>query len=167
MDPVLIPQKLLTEWVALPEVRGQRCVWARWCAKKWGFYHKLLRSPVCISSCSCSQLEDQQLPHLFPWEQRRCSWLQQSFLWTHGWHPLPLILGLLRHCSGPSDRPGMLRRSKKVSVRETCRAPGFRANFLLFLFFLLFHLNLKKRASFVPLSPKYLQDKSQIRSLSR
>lgn len=50
-------------------------------------------------------------------------------------------------------------RSSKVTLRETYKAPGFRANFLVcgfggfFGVLFCFHLNLKNLASSVPLPP--------------
>lgn len=84
----------------------------------------------------------------------RCSWFQQSFLWTHGWLPLPLIPGLLWNHFGPSESWGMLRRSKKVTLRDLQRF-WYWSKFPPCLFFLFFIWTWKSMP-LLCLSPKYL-----------
>lgn len=52
-------------------------------------YHKLILSLVLVSSCSCSQPGDQQLPHLFPWEQCRSLLLVPAELLVNSWVASP------------------------------------------------------------------------------
>lgn len=127
-------------------------------------YHKLILSLVLVSSCSCSQPGDQQLPHLFPWEQCRSLLLVPAELLVNSWVASPTsdTWSLMESLWPLRELRNAQKKQKSDFERITALLVLEQISSLPFFFF--FSFELEKACLFCASPLNISQDKSQIRS---
>lgn len=141
VGPILIPWKLITELVAVSEAHGQ--TWARWCTKKWGFLSQTHSQPSLFPAARASSRGTGSFPICSPGRSAVAPGSSRASCKHMG--DIPYLQYLVSYSTtlAPQGAKECSEAAKKLLRRETYRAPGFRANFLLF-FFVCFSFERKK-----------------------